>query len=64
MAKQQDKPEPEIIRLLDASGATVLDSVSAEYEDSFCLESFGDLVRLAEDADPAGTPQRFLIHTH
>jgi hypothetical protein len=46
---------PKIIRLLDASGVSVLDSVSTEYEDSFCLESFGDLIKAAEEAEPAGT---------
>lgn len=35
--------KPTIIRLLDASG-TVIDSVTASYEDSFCLEELGDLV--------------------
>ncbi|KAJ3373278.1 hypothetical protein GGF31_000711 [Allomyces arbusculus] len=36
--------EPEFIRLLDPSGATVLDSVAVDYEDSFCLDTFGELV--------------------
>ncbi|KAI8812512.1 hypothetical protein BJ742DRAFT_705616 [Cladochytrium replicatum] len=34
-----------IIRLLDSGGEKVLDSVSAEYEDSFCLDTFGDLIK-------------------
>ena len=45
----------EIIRLLDSSGKKVLDSVSAEYEDSFCLESFGDLCQSHINAEPVGT---------
>jgi hypothetical protein len=46
---------PEIIRLLDSSGSSVLDSVSTEYEDSFCLETFGDLIKSADSTDPKGT---------
>jgi hypothetical protein len=46
--------EPEFIRLLDASGSRVLDSVSTEYEDSFCLDSFGELATDAQDTEPQG----------
>ncbi|KAJ3129953.1 hypothetical protein HK098_007219 [Nowakowskiella sp. JEL0407] len=35
----------DLIRLLDSSGEKVLDSVLCEYEDSFCLESFGELIQ-------------------
>ncbi|KAJ3196567.1 hypothetical protein HK101_008479 [Irineochytrium annulatum] len=42
----------EVIRLLDSAGTRVLDSVSAEYEDSFSLEAFGDLVRSHADMEP------------
>jgi hypothetical protein len=34
----------EVIRLLDSSGK-VIDSVAADYEDSFCLDTFGDLIK-------------------
>lgn len=53
MSKESSR-EPEIVRLMDAAGNVVLDSVSVEYEDSFCLESFGDLIRMAEQAEPKG----------
>ncbi|KAJ3088877.1 hypothetical protein HK102_007726 [Quaeritorhiza haematococci] len=43
------------IRLLDSSGTKVLDSVSGEYEDSFCLETFADLARMHYEAPPPGT---------
>lgn len=43
-----------VIRLLDQSGTTLLDSISAEYEDSFCIESFGELIRQAANAEPKG----------
>ncbi|RKO94672.1 hypothetical protein BDK51DRAFT_29029 [Blyttiomyces helicus] len=45
----------EVIRLLDSSGTRVLDSVAAEYEDSFCLETFGDLAKAHMECDPKGT---------
>jgi hypothetical protein len=35
----------ELINLLDKDGATIIDSVPSAYEDSFSLESFGELVR-------------------
>ncbi|KAJ3088081.1 hypothetical protein HK100_008159 [Physocladia obscura] len=50
----------QVIRLLDSEGLRVLDSLSAEYEDSFCLESFGDLIAAHEGADPQGT-KSFII---
>ncbi|KAI9220567.1 hypothetical protein BC828DRAFT_398077 [Blastocladiella britannica] len=37
-------PEPQIIRLFDMTGSKVIDSVATDYEDSFCLDSFGELV--------------------
>ncbi|ORY47667.1 hypothetical protein BCR33DRAFT_764075 [Rhizoclosmatium globosum] len=49
-----------VIRLLDSSGDRVLDSVSAEYEDSFCLESFGDLIAAHANCEPKGT-KSFII---
>ncbi|KAI9346914.1 hypothetical protein BDR26DRAFT_799832 [Obelidium mucronatum] len=50
----------EVIRLLDSKGERVLDSVSAEYEDSFCLETFGDLIAAHDDCEPKGT-RSFII---
>ncbi|KAI8607134.1 hypothetical protein BC830DRAFT_1175655, partial [Chytriomyces sp. MP71] len=50
----------QIIKLLDSTGERVLDSVSAEYEDSFSLESFADLISAHENANPAGT-RAFII---
>lgn len=49
-----------IIRLLDSSGKTLLDSVSAEYEDSFELETFANLIKEAEEAEPKGK-RHFII---
>ncbi|KAJ3075752.1 hypothetical protein HDU98_006990 [Podochytrium sp. JEL0797] len=46
----------EIIRLLDSKGDRVLDSISAEYEDSFCLETFSDLI-----ASHANVGRSFII---
>lgn len=37
------------IRLLDSNCENTIDSVSIEYEDSFCLESFGDLCQASFD---------------
>ncbi|KAJ3034292.1 hypothetical protein HDV00_005200 [Rhizophlyctis rosea] len=54
-----DTPTP-IIRLLDSSGTVVMDSVSAEYEDSFSLETFEDLVEAHYESDPKGT-KSFII---
>lgn len=48
------RPLPEFIRLMDSTGTTVLDSVATEYEDSFCIESFGDLIQTAAQIEPAG----------
>jgi anti-anti-sigma regulatory factor len=59
--KQQQQNPAKYIRLMDASGSTVLDSVSTDYEDSFCLESFGDLIKAAEEAEPAGTAIKIRI---
>ncbi|KAI8913536.1 hypothetical protein EDD86DRAFT_187730 [Gorgonomyces haynaldii] len=50
----------EIIRLLESDGETIMDSVSAEYEDSFCLDTFGDLAKSHAQADPKGT-KSFII---
>ncbi|KAI9362054.1 hypothetical protein DFJ73DRAFT_813183 [Zopfochytrium polystomum] len=44
-----------VVRLLDSSGVNVIDSVSAEYEDSFCLESFEDLIEQHAAVDPPGS---------
>ncbi|KAJ3033419.1 hypothetical protein HK097_004855, partial [Rhizophlyctis rosea] len=46
---------PSIIRLMDSSGTVVMDSVSAEYEDSFSLESFEDLVDMHYECEPKGS---------
>jgi hypothetical protein len=40
-----------LIRLLDSKGSDLLDCISGDYEDSFCLESFEDLARVYADAD-------------
>ncbi|KAI8612420.1 hypothetical protein BC830DRAFT_562341 [Chytriomyces sp. MP71] len=50
----------QIIKLLDSTGERVLDSVSAEYEDSFSLDSFADLISAHENANPPGT-RAFII---
>ncbi|KAJ1543868.1 hypothetical protein HK096_008042 [Nowakowskiella sp. JEL0078] len=50
----------DIIRLLDSEGEKVLDSVLTEYEDSFCLENFGDLIELHATSEPLGT-KKFII---
>jgi hypothetical protein len=44
-----------IIRLLDANATEVQDSISGDYEDSFCLETFEDLCNLHFNADPKNT---------
>ncbi|KNC98812.1 uncharacterized protein SPPG_05789 [Spizellomyces punctatus DAOM BR117] len=50
----------DVIRLLDSSGTNVLDSVSTDYEDSFCLETFGDLISMHRESEPKGTKE-FII---
>jgi hypothetical protein len=35
---------PSVIRLLDSSGVTLLDSLCTEYEDSFTLETFRESI--------------------
>jgi hypothetical protein len=45
--------EFEFIRLLDKDGTTLIDSVSCDYEDSFCLEAFGDLFAAHDRAGKA-----------
>ncbi|KAI3644930.1 hypothetical protein MP228_011094 [Amoeboaphelidium protococcarum] len=52
--------QPQIVRLLDSTGLTVLDSIDCEYEDSFCLETFGDLITQAEEVEPKGS-KHFII---
>ncbi|KAJ3415209.1 hypothetical protein HDV05_005349 [Chytridiales sp. JEL 0842] len=49
-----------VIRLLDSAGKKVLDSVSCDYEDSFSLDSFGELINMHQDAEPKGT-KSFII---
>ena len=49
-----------IIQLFDNDGQKLLDSVSTEYEDSFSLETFGDLAVLHAVSPPAGT-KSFII---
>ena len=44
-----------IIRLLDKDGKEVQDSISGEYEDSFCLETFEDLCKAHFEAEPVNT---------
>ena len=43
---------PTVIRLLDAEGKEVQDSISGEYEDSFSLETFEDLCKAHFAAQP------------
>jgi len=54
-----DKKEG-VIRLLNSSGTTVMDSVSVEYEDSFCLDTFGELIEQHQNSEPKGT-KNFII---
>ncbi|KAG5461957.1 MAG: hypothetical protein BJ554DRAFT_5772 [Olpidium bornovanus] len=44
----------DFINLLDSTGGKIVDSVSTEYEDSFSLESFGDLIKAYVEAEPKG----------
>lgn len=44
-----------IIRLLDATGGEVQDSISGEYEDSFSLDTFNDLCKAHFAAEPTNT---------
>lgn len=50
----------EFIRLLDTTGTNVLDSVSTSYEDSFGLETFGELIQEHMNADSQGN-KSFII---
>jgi len=49
-----------VIRLLNSSGTAVMDSVSVEYEDSFCLDTFGELIEQHQSSEPKGT-KNFII---
>jgi len=49
-----------VIRLLNSSGTSVMDSVSVEYEDSFCLDTFGELIEQHQNSEPKGT-KNFII---
>ncbi|KAJ3162837.1 hypothetical protein HDU86_003812 [Geranomyces michiganensis] len=51
---------PDIIRLFDSSGTTAIDSVPADYEDSFCLDSFKELVEAHYACEPTGS-RSFII---
>ncbi|KAJ3194914.1 hypothetical protein HK101_001586 [Irineochytrium annulatum] len=44
----------DVIRLMDSTGTRVLDSLASEYEDSFCLDTFGDLIGFHAEAEPKG----------
>ncbi|KAI8833109.1 hypothetical protein BJ741DRAFT_612899 [Chytriomyces cf. hyalinus JEL632] len=44
-----------VISLLDSIGDRILDSVSADYEDSFCLDTFAELIAAHDAAEPKGT---------
>jgi hypothetical protein len=44
-----------VIRLLDSSGQELLDSISGDYEDSFCLETFEDLAKSYANSEPKNT---------
>jgi hypothetical protein len=55
---------PEVIRLMDATGKVVLDSLSSDYEDSFCLETFGDLIRAAEDKQDSERFETYQLGSH
>ena len=48
-----------VIRLFDSSETNLIDSISTEYEDSFSLETFGDLCKQFEESDPKG--EKFFI---
>jgi hypothetical protein len=50
----------EIITLYDADGQTVIDTLDANYEDSFCLDTFGELSRDHQNSEPKGT-KSFII---
>lgn len=52
-----------VIRLLDSSGSKLLDCVSGEYEDTFTLESFEELVESYKEVGPGptGLPRSFII---
>ncbi|ORZ30760.1 hypothetical protein BCR44DRAFT_55719 [Catenaria anguillulae PL171] len=68
-----DPSDPKFIRLFDISGTKVIDSVSTDYEDSFCLDAFGDLIKqhhsltcappknLKEGEEPPPVKQRAFI---
>jgi hypothetical protein len=49
-----------VIRLMNSSGTAVMDSVSVEYEDSFCLDTFGELIEQHQNSEPKGT-KNFII---
>lgn len=49
-----------VIQLYDHDGVTVIDSVSADYEDSFCLETFADMAQEYANSKPKGT-KSFII---
>lgn len=44
-----------IIRLLNAEGKKVIDSISGDYEDSFSLETFEDLCQVHFELEPKNT---------
>ncbi|KAI9094647.1 hypothetical protein DFS34DRAFT_628576 [Phlyctochytrium arcticum] len=50
----------DVIRLLDSGSKSVLDIISTEYEDSFCLDTFGELVQAHRETAPPGSKQ-FII---
>ncbi|KAJ3183109.1 hypothetical protein HDU87_007531 [Geranomyces variabilis] len=51
---------PDVIRLFDSSGTTAVDSVSVDYEDSFCLDSFNELIQAHYTCEPNGS-RSFII---
>ncbi|KAJ3151229.1 hypothetical protein HDU89_002067 [Geranomyces variabilis] len=51
---------PDGIRLFDSSGTTAVDSVPVDYEDSFCLDSFRELIQAHYACEPTGS-RSFII---
>ncbi|TPX61930.1 hypothetical protein PhCBS80983_g00877 [Powellomyces hirtus] len=49
-----------MIRLFDSSGTTIVDSIATDYEDSFSLETFGELIQAHYECDPVGS-KAFII---
>lgn len=44
-----------LVKLMDSSSTIMIDSISGDYEDSFSLETFADMIHLHHDAAPANS---------